>query len=241
MSRTVANGRLGNQIIRNIAMSLIAEKNDLHVTYSSHDLVTKLGIDLFCGKTHHHASMHLTDENYMMFYEQPFIACNFGDINAFFQTKEIMSLIYAHLHSDRVNETIMTNNPFRLRYKVNNDACVHIRLGDASNWNPGLNYYSKTLSQLTFDHLYITTDEKDHTTIQQLILLYPNATIIEYDEIQTFQFASTCKHIILSHGSFSAVIGYMAYFSDIYYPEYEADKMWYGDMFSIPSWNKINV
>jgi hypothetical protein len=76
--------------------------------------------------------------------------------------------------------------------------------------------------------------------IQQLISLYPNATIIEYDEIQTFQFASTCKHIILSHGSFSAVIGYLAYFSDIYYPEYEADKMWYGDMFSIPGWNKIS-
>jgi hypothetical protein len=176
----------------------------------------------------------------MIVYEQPFITRHFGDIYAFFQTKEIMSLIYTHLHSDKVNETIMNKNPFRGRYQNNNDVCIHIRLGDIAHFNPGLAYYQKTLSQLTFDTLYITTDQKDHDIIQQLISLYPNASIIEYDEIQTFQFASTCKHIILSHGSFSAVIGYLAYFSDIYYPEYESDKMWYGDMFSIPGWNKMS-
>jgi hypothetical protein len=236
----MARGRLGNQIIRNIAMSLLAEKNDLHVTYSSHDLLTQLGINLFCGKTHHHATMDLTDENYMMIYEQPFITRNFGDIYAFFQTKEIMSLIYNYLHSDTVKASIMNNNPFSLRYQVNHDACVHIRLGDAAHWNPGLNYYLKTLSPLTFDKLYITTDQKDHDTIRQLIAAYPNATILEYDEIKTIQFASTCKHIILSNGSFSALIGYLAYFSNIYYPEIDPNNAWHGDMFSIPEWNKMS-
>ena len=57
----MARGRLGNQIIRNIAMSLLAEKNDLHVTYSSHDLIIQLGINLFCGTIHHHTSMNITD------------------------------------------------------------------------------------------------------------------------------------------------------------------------------------
>ncbi len=236
----MARGRLGNQIIRNIAASLLAEKNNLHVTYSSHELISQLGIDLFCGTMHHNTPMELTDENYMLVYEQPFITRHFGDIYAFFQTKEIIALIYAFLQSDKVKETIMNKNPFRLRYQANHDACVHIRLGDIAHFNPGLAYYQKTLSQLTFDTLYITTDQKDHDMIRQLISLYPTATIIEYDEIQTFQFASTCKHIILSHGSFSAVIGYLSYFSDIYYPEYEADKMWYGDMFSIPGWNKMS-
>jgi hypothetical protein len=235
----MANGRLGNQIIRNIAVSLLAEKHDLHVTYSSHDLLTTLGINLFCGTKHHSTHMELTDNNYMLVYEQPFITRHFGDIYAFFQTKEIISLIYNYLHSDTVKEAMIEKNPFRMRYQINNDACVHIRLGDIAHFNPGLHYYKKALSQLTFDKLYITTDQKDHDMIRQLISLYPNATILEYNEIQTFQFASTCKHIILSHGSFSAVIGYLAYFSDIYYPEYEADKMWYGDMFSIPGWNKI--
>jgi len=236
----MACGRLGNQIIRNIAISLLAEKSNLHVSYSSHELISQLGINLFCGTKTHHASIELTDANYKLVYDQPFITRHFGDIYAFFQTKEITSLIYEHLHSDHIKNKIMEKNPFRMRYQMNNDACVHIRLGDIAHFNPGLAYYQKTLSQLTFDKLYITTDQKDHDTIHKLISLYPTASVIEYDEIQTFQFASTCKHIILSHGSFSAVIGYLAYFSDIYYPEYESDKMWYGDMFSIPGWNKMS-
>jgi hypothetical protein len=240
MSRTIELGRLGNQIIRNIAISLLAEKSNLHVTYSSHELISQLGIDLFCGTKRHHMHMKLTDENYMLVYEQPVITRHFGDIYAFFQTKEITSLIYQYLHSDKVKEAIIEKNPFRLRYQTNNDACVHIRLGDVTHHNPGVAYYLKTLSQLTFDHLYLTTDDKDHDTIQQIKKVYPHAKILEYDEIQTFQFASTCKHIILSHGSFSALIGYLAYFSDIYYPEYESDKIWYGDMFSIPGWNKMS-
>jgi hypothetical protein len=240
MSRAMAGGRLGNQIIRNIAVSLIAEKHDLHVTYCSHELISQLGIDLFCGAKHHYASMNLIDENYMLVYHQPFITRHFGDIYAFFQTKEINALIYQYLHSDKVRAGIMEKNPFCLRYQTNNDACVHLRLGDVAHFNPGFAYYLKTLSQLTFDHLYLTTDDKDHNTIQQIKKVYPHAKILEYDEIQTFQFASTCKHIILSHGSFSAVIGYLAYFSDIYYPEYESDKMWYGDIFSIPGWNKMS-
>lgn len=240
MSRTLAHGRLGNQIIRNIATSLLAEKNNIHMSYSSHDLITQLGINLFCGTMHHHVPMTLSDTNYISIYHEPFITRHFGDIYAYFQTKEIISLIYEHLHLDNIKSSIMNKNPFVSRYQNNNDVCIHIRLDDAAHWNPGLHYYQKALSSLTFDTLYITTDQKNHEMIKQLISLYPTATIIDYDEIRTIQFASTCKHVILSHGSFSAVIGYLAYFSDIYYPEYESDKMWYGDMFSIPGWNKMS-
>ena len=70
---------------------------------------------------------------------------------------------------------------------------------------------------------------------------YPTTLLINSQEIPTIQFASTCKHIILSHGSFSAIIGYLSFFSNIYYPEYEKDKIWYGDMFSIVGWNKIKI
>jgi len=41
------NGRIGNQIIRNLAVSFIAEKTDLKVNYSSNDLIDLLGISLF--------------------------------------------------------------------------------------------------------------------------------------------------------------------------------------------------
>ena len=237
---TLPRGRLGNQIIRNIAVSLLAEKNNLHITYSSHDLITQLGINLFCGTIHHDTPMELHDANYMKTYEEPFLTRHFRDVHAFFQTKEITALIYKYLQLDSVKDSIMNKNPFTERYQNNNDVCMHLRLDDVSRFNPGLHYYQKALSQLTFDKLYLTTDQKNHEIIQQLLSLYPNASIIEYDEIRTFQFASTCKHVILSHGSFSAVIGYLSFFSDIYYPEYESDKMWYGDIFSIPGWNKIS-
>jgi hypothetical protein len=83
------------------------------------------------------------------------------------------------------------------------------------------------------------SDSKNHPIIKDLIKNYENSVIIDYDEIKTIQFGSTCKNVILSHGSFSAIIGYLSFFSNIYFPEYEEKKIWYGDMFSIDGWIKI--
>ena len=112
-------------------------------------------------------------------------------------------------------------------------------MGDVEQYTPGLNYYLKTITSIEFDNLYISTDSITHPIIHQIIQKYPNTKIIEYNEINTIQFASTCKHIILSHGSFSAVIGYLSFFSTVNYPEYEPTKIWYGDMFSINNNNWI--
>ena len=47
---TLHNGRLCNQIFRNIALSLIAEKIDLKVDYANYNLINNcLGIKLFIG------------------------------------------------------------------------------------------------------------------------------------------------------------------------------------------------
>ena len=75
----------------------------------------------------------------------------------------------------------------------------------------------------------------------QIINFYPATKILDYNEILTIQFASTCRNIILSHGSFSAIIGYLSFYSTIYYPEYEINKIWFGDMFSIDGWIKCSV
>ena len=39
MTLTTANGRLGNQIIRNLAVSLLAKKHNLRVNYVNNDLI----------------------------------------------------------------------------------------------------------------------------------------------------------------------------------------------------------
>jgi len=241
MTSTWDIGRLGNQIIRNLAVSLLAKKHDLKVDYWNRDLISRLGIELFSGNSTHSYMQILNDDNYFDFYNSECLQCDFDLQYSYFQTKEITNMLYRYLHTDEVKSRIIAHNPFRERYEKNNDLYIHIRLTDASRFNPGITYYINAIQNVQFDNLYISTDEPEHDIIKELLQLHPSAQLLSYDEIMTFQFASTCKHIILSHGSFSAVIGYLSFFSTVYYPEYEPGKVWYGDMFSIDGWIQLKT
>jgi len=51
-------------------------------------------------------------------------------------------------------------------------------------------------------------------------------------------FGSTCNNIVLSGGTFSWLIGFLAIKSEnIYYPELK--EKWYGDIFSFLNWKNI--
>ena len=234
---TQYNGRLCNQIIRNLAVSQIAEKNDLFVEYSSYEEMKKLGIDVFIGTQKYEKTVPLTDNNYFSIYDQT-IRYNLNPNNDYFQTKEIIQFLYKYIQS--VKNTIIEKNPFKIRYQKNNDVCVHVRLTDASQFNPGAQYYLNTLSSLSFDRLYLTTDDPTHPIITQILQKYPRAIPFKLDEVQTIQFASTCKYVVLSNGSFSAVIGYLAFFSTVYYCKIDPTRLWHGDMFSITGWKEIS-
>jgi hypothetical protein len=241
VTKTTPYGRLGNQIIRNLAVSMIAKKHDLFVDYCSIDLLEKLGINIHIGNNKHDNSKSLTDENFFTILEDNELTSNLEPNSNFFQTREITNFLYEYLHSDEIKTNIMNKNPFSDRYNANNDLFIHVRLSDAEKNNPGLNYYLKTIMLIQYDKLYLSTDDKSHSIITEITEKYPEAILLDYEEIETFQFSSTCKNIILSHGSFSAIIGYLSFFSKIYYPQYEDDKIWYGDMFSIEGWNKIDL
>ena len=231
---TLHIGRLGNQIIRNLAVSLIAEKHNLYVDYSSHSLISELGINLFCGQNKYKNTMELTDDNYFSVLQNP-LNVNLNPNPAYFQTKEITNYLHTYIYGKK--HEIINKNKFASRYNANNDIFIHIRLTDAAQYNPGIDYYLNAILRINANNIYIATDDARHTIITQIINVYPNANLICCNEINTIQFGSTCKHIILSNGSFSAVIGYLSFFSDIYYPEY--NKMWHGDIFSIPGWNLL--
>jgi hypothetical protein len=241
MTSTGRNGRLGNQIIRNLAVSLVAEKHNLKVDYYNKHLINKLGIELFSGSNTYDHTHDLTDNNYFSALNSDALHCNLNPNNHYFQTKDITNHLYNYLQSEPVKANIIQHNPFNNRYNNNNDLFVHIRLTDVAHYNPGIKYYANAIQRMQFDNLYISTDEPTHNIIQMLIQLYPSANIVQCDEITTFQFASTCKNVLLSHGSFSAVIGYLSFYSNVYYPEYESNKIWYGDMFSIDKWVKLNL
>lgn len=98
--------------------------------------------------------------------------------------------------------------------------------------------------KIRYDKLYISTTSDEASLnseiIRELIKL-PNATLFLEDEIKTIQFGSTCKHVVLSHGSFSACIGWLSFFSNIYWSEIDESKRWCGNMFieNDACWNKI--
>jgi hypothetical protein len=239
MTTTGNNGRLGNQIIRNLAVSLMAKKHNLKVDYFNKDLISKLGIHLFSGSNVHQSCITLNDGNYFDIHNCDKLNHNLYPNANFFQTKEIINLLHTHLHTDVVKSQIIEKNPFKQRYNANNDLYVHVRLADAARWNPGIDYYLNAIKRTIHDRMYISTDDKNHPIVQTLLTL-PNSTLmIGCNEIRSIQFGSTCKHVVLSHGSFSAVIGYISYFSTIHYPKNDVTKMWYGDMFSIDNWIEI--
>ncbi len=227
-------GRFCNQLIRNLAISRVAEKHNLQAVYAHAQKIQKLGINLYSGNNTFDKTIIINDDNYFSINDCEKFESNLDGNASFFQTQKISKMLHTYLHS--IQSSIIAKNPFRSRYNNNNDVCVHIRLSDVAKWNPGLYYYLDTIRSIEFDTLYITTDEPSHAYVQEIRKLYPDSIVLTYDEVETLQFASTCRHIILSHGSFSAVIGYLAFFSVVHYSKYEAGKIWYGDMFSIDGW-----
>lgn len=108
-------------------------------------------------------------------------------------------------------DNIYAFNPFNSRYKKNNNVFIHIRLGDVTDKNPGFDYYYKICSKLNFEKGYISSDSINHSICNKLIMKY-NLQVYRNEEIKTWQFASTCKYIILSNGTFSWIIGALGFF-----------------------------
>lgn len=239
-TKTISYGRLCNQIIRNIIISLIAEKNDIYVEYSSHEKIDKLGILLFVGKKYPVESIRVTEKNFLEILNGSH--CKILCTKKFFQRKGCIDKVYEYLTSEKIKQNIIERNPFQDRYKNNNDLFVHIRLGDVASkteYNPGFGYYEDCINKIDYDKLYIGTDSPNHKFIRRLQNQF-NADVKRLNEIETIQFGSTCKHIVLSHGTFSAIIGYLGYFSDVYY--YDQAPTWCPiDLFRVaPDWVKIN-
>ena len=238
---TSDNGRLGNQIIRNLAVSFIARKNNLYVKYSNFDTINnKLGINLYIGQNIYHKIVELNDYNYFNILSKENVDFNLNANNHYFQTQEITDLIYNNLRNEHM-KNIIEKNRYKNRYKNNNDLFIHIRLGDVIKFNPGSQYYLNAISNITFDNLYISSDTLNHEIVINIKTKFPNAILFSRNEIETIQFASTCKYIILSHGTFSAVIGYLSFFSKIFYPYIENhNAKWCNTyMMTNKNWNPI--
>lgn len=240
MSKTTGkNGRFGNQFIRNILLSIMAKKHDLYIVYYNHDLMNQLGIELYSGKNKYNTTNELSSDNYFKIYNRESIDYNLDPNKSFFQTQELTNFLYKSIIELNSIYKIIQKNPFKDRYNNNNDIFIHLRIHGVSGLNPGANYYIKIIESLEYDNIYFSTDVKRHPILLEVIDHFKNTGKLhwkKYERIKTIQFGSTCKNIILSHGSFSAMIGYFGFYSNVYYPEFEKDKIWCGNMFDIPGW-----
>lgn len=237
-------GRLCNKVFRNLAIHFIAKKFNISCIYQSNDLMEELGIKLYNGSNiynNKYNNICIEDNNYFSILNKEKLDFNIIICNGYFQTREISHIIYKYLQENDIKEQIILKNFFKERYNNNNDIFIHIRLDDVEEFNPGLKYYINALDKIkNYDNIYICSDSLDHYIIKQLLEKYTLAKLLIYNEIKTIQFGSTCKYIILSHGSFSSIIGYFGFYSTIYYPEYNGNKIiWYGDIFNIEGWNMI--
>jgi hypothetical protein len=223
-------------------VSILAERINLKVSYAYYDIIVALGIELFSGKNTYPEIVHLTDSNIMDIIRSDKLSPATFVINedVYFQSNECSHYLYNYLRSERIMKRIVEKNKFTNRYNRNNDVFIHIRLGDSVQYTPGFKYFDKVLASLNFEQGYIASDSPYHPICDQLKAKYKNLIIINANEVDTMLFGSTCKHVVLSHGSFSAIIGYLSFFSEVYYPVYEEGKKWYGDMFTnIPEWKCI--
>lgn len=218
MSKTTdGNGRLCNTIIRNLALSILAKKYDLYVEYFNYDEINNiLGIKLFIGNKKYDKTVSINENTYMKYFNNNIKNnANFDFNHHYFQSKKITTILHNRLTNNKKN--IIDKNPYKKRYKNNNDIFIHIRLGDAKTWGLGIDYFVHCINSLQYDNIYIGSDSFNDNLIKKLKTLYPSIIFIDKNPIQTIQFGSTCKNIILSHGSFSAVIGYLGFFSNVYF------------------------
>lgn len=236
---TSNNGRLGNQLFRNVAASMIAKKQKVPVKYSND--FSKLGLKLYNQKDLKETSKEivLTEDdfiNYIKNSKTEYQTVRFNLNKIWCQTPEFATMLYNYLRENKKN--IINANPYKNRHQNNEDVFIHVRLGDTIGYNPGMKYYEKVLDSIKYNQGYISSDSINHNTCKKLIDKY-NLEIINKDEIETWQFASTCRNIILSNGTFSWTVAALAFYSQIYYPQIK--KKWHGDIFNMPNWIEITV
>lgn len=237
MSTTTGqNGRLCNQVIRNLSLSLLAEKYDLYVEYSNFKKINEiLGIKLHCGNKKFSTTKDVNVDQYMIYLNTDIdVQYNLNFMNHYYQTEDITTLLHNYLINHKAD--IINKNPFKSRYNNNNDLFLHIRVDDAKKWNIGFDYYSRCIDKLEYENIYIGSDNFNDDIITKLKSKHPNIYLLKVSDVETIQFGSTCKHVILSHGSFSAVIGYLAFYSNVYYPNIKPTWCPFG-LFLNKGWN----
>ena len=278
-----APGRFGNQFIRHLFVSALAQRCDLRAAYSHGAELARLGLPLYTGARWFAAAPAAATEAEVLAWVTgaapfPDTCVDVRNDNCYCQSRACSLWLHAHLKARAAH--VRTANPFRGRYLEssgggsagapaapsttlkNSDVFIHVRLDDAAQWSPGFEYYARAVRRAAADFAaadwmtaaapsslavsanmadtavtgWVSSDSPAHETCQRLLAEFPGLAVwSDPDVVRTIQFASTCRAVVLSHGSFSATIGNLAFDALVYYPPYPPT-LWFGDMFTMPGW-----
>lgn len=240
----IHRARFGNLFFINMAFHFIAIKDNLNITYKYYKQFKELGIQFFIGEKTYEDDKYISDVDFLSIIqgEEKLKKNIVIDIKNFFcQTKDFCFFIKENFNKV-FKESVIKKNIFKDRYNDNNDVFLHVRLGDVTNEKCKIGnflYYDSILSKLSFEKGYISSDSIDDDVCKMLIKRY-NLQVIDFGEVSTIMFATTCKHLMLSGGTFSWLLGFLAFYSKtIYYPARK--NTWYDDIFVFDEWIPVKI
>jgi hypothetical protein len=236
---SIHKGRLGNIFFINMYLHFMSMKHNLKCYYKHYKLFNQLGIYFNNGSEIYKNNYLVNDDNFLnILTSDRLCKSNLIIQKAWFQNMFFCNILKQFFSLKNIKNKIINKNIYKSRYKTNNDLFLHLRLDDVSEITMTKdNYYIELLSKIKYDKGFISSDSISHPLCLLLIEKF-QLSVIDYREVETIMFGSTCNNIILSGGTFSWLIGFLAFYSNnIYYPEIE--QKWYGDIFSCFNWNKM--
>lgn len=237
-TRYLDDCNFGNHFFYSMALHTISQTNNLLSSYKEYKTITDLGIELFIGTRIYTKNLVINDENFFNLLFVPIQPSKNIILNSYFQTKEFALYLYDYFNEDIQKNKIINHNIYKNRYQHNNDIFIHIKILDLGFVKDPFEYYDKMLSTTIFDNGYISSDNITNPLCQRLINKY-NLIHINYDIVKTIMFGSTCNKVILSKGATSWLIGILAFYSTVYYPQ--SSRNFKSNIFDIPEWIEIDT
>ncbi len=222
-------GRLGNQVIPDLCMYYIAKKYNQVCQFYNVETLNRLG---FPSKNESdNRSLPVVDATdeyvHKLLKGEAELASHVAFKFLYCQTTEIARCLIEYMPE--------------FEFDVNDNVFMHVRLGDVSHLNntPRLNYYEKVLSQIQYTgKLYVTSDSPEHEVCKTLVNKY-GAEPFNEDEVTTWLFGRTCRHVVMSLGTFSWILGLFATKSHRWYPNPKDYNIWHGPIFEATDWNMV--
>lgn len=235
----INKGRFGNLFFVNMYVHFLSFKYNVKCNYKFEEKFKEFGITFYKGSKIFQKNVLITNNNFLSLLEKNFDPCNIIITNNnWYQNKKFCLIIKHYFETMKIFKVIKNKNIFSNRYSKNNDLFIHIRSGDVSNKTDFLlPYYENMLNSINYDKAYLASDSIESTNCKYLIKKY-NLQPILLNDIETIMFGSTCNNIVLSAGSFSWMIGFLAFESNfIYYPDMNKfNKKWFGNIFDFSDW-----